>query len=123
MTSLNHAASSLTNGGAASIVKTFGPNATLVHKLFEGVLTSETRCLTCESVCVANDVCTQTLIYILPSRFHPGMKLSWICQLTLRKIQVFRLVSGNSVQARCFARKTNSSVILVAIYRKQRRGQ
>lgn len=26
-------------------------DATLVHKLFEGVLTSETRCLTCETVC------------------------------------------------------------------------
>jgi len=25
-------------------------DATLVHKLFEGVLTSETRCLTCETV-------------------------------------------------------------------------
>jgi len=27
-------------------------DATLVHKLFEGVLTSETRCLTCETVCL-----------------------------------------------------------------------
>ena len=26
------------------------PEATLVHKLFEGTLTSETRCLTCETV-------------------------------------------------------------------------
>lgn len=28
------------------------PDSTLVHKLFEGTLTSETRCLTCETVCV-----------------------------------------------------------------------
>lgn len=27
-------------------------DATLVHKLFEGILTSETRCLTCETVCI-----------------------------------------------------------------------
>ncbi|KAJ6575494.1 hypothetical protein B0H19DRAFT_645861 [Mycena capillaripes] len=33
-----------TNSGASP------QNATLVHKLFEGVLTSETRCLTCENV-------------------------------------------------------------------------
>jgi hypothetical protein len=29
-----------------------GQDASLVHKLFEGVLTSETRCLTCETVLI-----------------------------------------------------------------------
>jgi hypothetical protein len=33
-----------TNSGASP------QNATLVHKLFEGVLTSETKCLTCKNV-------------------------------------------------------------------------
>ncbi|KAJ7155933.1 hypothetical protein C8R43DRAFT_415806 [Mycena crocata] len=37
-------ATTTTNSGASP------QNATLVHKLFEGVLTSETRCLTCENV-------------------------------------------------------------------------
>ena len=35
---------------ASSNSGTAPQDATLVHKLFEGVLTSETRCLTCESV-------------------------------------------------------------------------
>jgi hypothetical protein len=38
------ATTTTTNSGASP------QNATLVHKLFEGVLTSETRCLTCENV-------------------------------------------------------------------------
>ena len=34
----------------SAISTTGGLNSTLVHRLFEGVLTSETRCLTCETV-------------------------------------------------------------------------
>lgn len=36
---------------------------TLVHRLFEGILTNETRCLTCESVRVA-ELTTQFCIYV-----------------------------------------------------------
>ncbi|KAJ7292963.1 hypothetical protein C8J57DRAFT_11444 [Mycena rebaudengoi] len=39
-----HPTTAAANAGASP------QNATLVHKLFEGVLTSETRCLTCENV-------------------------------------------------------------------------
>ncbi|KAG5643496.1 hypothetical protein DXG03_000737 [Asterophora parasitica] len=35
---------------APTFASSAGPQSTLVHKLFEGVLTSETRCLTCETV-------------------------------------------------------------------------
>jgi hypothetical protein len=27
-----------------------------VHRLFEGVLTNETKCLTCETVCISNSI-------------------------------------------------------------------
>ncbi|KAH7927259.1 cysteine proteinase [Leucogyrophana mollusca] len=37
-------------GGTSSISSSSSPGATFIHQIFEGVLTSETRCLTCEKV-------------------------------------------------------------------------
>jgi ubiquitin carboxyl-terminal hydrolase 9/13 len=48
---------------------------TLVHRLFEGVLTSETRCLTCETVSATNclyETSSKTAIGIFARRSFPG---------------------------------------------------
>lgn len=51
---------------ASSNSGTHPQDATLVHKLFEGVLTSETRCLTCETVCYLRST------HLLKSHQAPG---------------------------------------------------
>ena len=62
-------------------------DATLVHSLFEGVLTSETRCLTCETVsCLHNRCFWLPLIFL--HRHLPVTNLSWTCPLTSSKIPV-----------------------------------
>lgn len=49
---------------SASTSSTHSPGATFIHQIFEGVLTSETRCLTCENVRL-----TYTVTHpVLPSR-------------------------------------------------------
>jgi len=52
--------------GTATHSSSSGPfrDATLVHKLFEGTLTSETRCLTCETVCCCAVHCSITFYSI-----------------------------------------------------------
>lgn len=50
-------------------------NATLVHKLFEGILTSETRCLTCENVSISSPELDGIPIY-LALGFVPGRVVS-----------------------------------------------
>ncbi|KAJ6520191.1 hypothetical protein C8R45DRAFT_1058362 [Mycena sanguinolenta] len=47
---LSHSAATLASKTTPTVTTNADPPPTLVHKLFEGVLTSETRCLTCENV-------------------------------------------------------------------------
>lgn len=60
----NDASSKNITSGIIAHSLSSGPShsdATLVHKLFEGTLTSETRCLTCETVCFCAVHCDTTL--------------------------------------------------------------
>jgi hypothetical protein len=109
------ASSATTNDGSGSSQPT--SHATLVHNLFEGTLTSETRCLTCETV-------SPQIFHHTPNlksdgrahmgegalhRYHPGMSRFWTSQSILSRTRPSRRASGNSARARCSASGTNSS--------------
>ena len=61
-------------------------DATLVHNLFEGVLTSETRCLTCEIVSCLHTTDAFGYTLFLQQRYLPATNLSWTSPLTSNKI-------------------------------------
>ena len=64
---------------------TRGQDATLVHILFEGILASETRCLTCETVSLLYTIVALASL-ILSHRYRPATNLFWISPLTSNKI-------------------------------------
>ena len=120
---------------------------TLVHRLFEGTLTSETRCLTCETVsrrpslllsCLSAPSsfrCLGVIYFLLaihgstdtdpssPSRCPRAMNRSSTSPLTLSKIRVSPHACDSSVPARCCASGTNSFAIAAAGCRKPRSGR
>lgn len=93
---------------------------TFVQTLFEGVMTNETRCLSCETVRVLRDP-RQAVADYIPHRHLLETSCSWtspsISNNTLRS----PTVCASSPPARCCARRISSTVILVVACRKRRR--
>jgi hypothetical protein len=124
-------------------------SGTLVHRLFEGTLTSETRCLTCETVSYPPSLAcilvsfriNPTLavegtihptmldglwhVYSLmldPQRYHLATNHSSISRLISSKIRVSPHACASSVPARCCVSGTNFSATAVVDYRRLRSG-
>jgi hypothetical protein len=119
--------------GSSSGQPTSTSHATLVHSLFEGILTSETRCLTCETVSHHNSLTLTftpavvlririltdaAMIRLFTNRYPPGTSPSWISQSTLSKTRPSPRASDNSARVRCSASGTNFSATRVAGSRK-----
>jgi hypothetical protein len=97
-----------------------GNGKTFVQNLFEGVLTNETRCLSCETVSLSP---TEFGLEIADSRHRLEMSSFWICRSISNNTHQSHLVSDNSLRAKCCAKKTNSSAIHAAVYKKLKRGK
>lgn len=114
--------------------------STCVHRLFEGTLTNETRCLTCETVssaldpfkpvrCGAAPIVVARLIPLLFAilldlgRSPPEMNPSWISRSTSNRTRRSRPACANSARARCSAQETNSFAILAPVCKRLRSGE
>jgi hypothetical protein len=97
-----------------SAVEDKGMGKTFVQNLFEGVLTNETRCLSCETVSSPRDRADERL-HLATSSFSTCPSIS---SSTLRSLHV----SAVSPRVRCCVRKISFSAIRAVAFRKQRRG-
>ncbi|KAK4686527.1 hypothetical protein P7C73_g3587, partial [Tremellales sp. Uapishka_1] len=88
---------------------------TFVHNLFEGTLTNETRCLSCETVRHCHEHADV--------RPPPGTSCFSTCRSILSSIRPSRRASVSSPRARCCVKKTNSSAMPAAVCKKQKKGE
>lgn len=74
-------------GGKISVMDVDNAGRTWVHRVFEGVLTNETRCLTCETVSGQSRCYVESISDPFIRSPHET-SLSWTCRLTLSATQV-----------------------------------
>ncbi len=100
---------------------------TFIHTLFEGTLTNETRCLTCETVSrtlSSYQGCLQPTKRRVPTIRPPlEMNPSSIFPSISRRTRPSPPVFDSSLLARCFVRRTSFSVIPAVDCRRRRRGK
>jgi ubiquitin carboxyl-terminal hydrolase 9/13 len=107
-------------------------SGTLVHRLFEGTLTSETRCLTCETVGLP---CSHHDFFGACACRIPARELADACQRYLpatNRFSISRLISSKTrvslhacaslALAKCCASAISFSVTAVAGYRRPKSG-
>lgn len=134
----------LVNNAPTPIIEHLHQSGTLVHRLFEGTLTSETRCLTCETVghplllaCVLPPYhfgargrsrasyladfgpCTLADAW---QRYLLATNRFSISRLTSSKTRVSLRACASSAPARCYVSGISSSATVVADYRRLRSG-
>ena len=104
-----------------------GSGKSLVHQLFEGLLTNETRCLTCETVSRAKSLVLgllnterwQSFLF----RPLPVTNLSSTCPSISNKTRPSPRACDNSRPARCCVKRTSFSVTRVVGCKRLRRGE
>lgn len=106
------------DGSNGSTTSTGNHEATWVHEIFQGILTSETRCLNCETVSVnfpnfVDYFLKFTIINIY--RLAIRRRTFLIYRLMLTKTQVLPIVSELFHQQKPFVLTINLSVMSVAL--------
>jgi hypothetical protein len=124
-------ATSVSNNASSPIAHSEFPHhsGTLVHRLFEGTLTSETRCLTCETVsCVfrRKGACAWRIsareLADAWQRYLPATNRFSISRLISSKIRVSLHACASSAPAKCCASGISFSATAVADYRRPKSG-